>query len=441
MANQLERARLGYTGRTRRTLIRPTYDYFAPRLGLAWRPFDSNKYVVRGGAGIFYDMPNQNAISFGHNNPITSTTLNYTTSRGQPVPLTNGAPTTVENVFGSVSIPPLVGQSLGMDPQMNYVFPTVYEWSLGVESQVTPRSALDLEYIGNHAIHLDDLRRNFNQPLPGLGPVQPRRPYPDFGPINAMVLSDAISSYQALQVKFTHKFSRGLWFLGSYTWSHTLDNNEGDEGFGGGYGNSTPQNNNAPLSANYANSYIDAPQRLNLSYLYQLPWGRGRNFMNHGGVESAILGDWSVSGITTFQSGFPFSVLGQDYSSTAAKFTSFPDRVCNGAGPPTVSEWFNTSCFTENALKSALQAGTPTFGNSGRNILYGPGLNTWDFVLFRNLPITERANLEFRAEAYNLFNHANFNHPNASLASPSTFGTITGAGAPREIQFAARITF
>jgi hypothetical protein len=334
----------------------------------------------------------------------------------------------------------LINQAWGSDPFINYVYPTVYEWSLGLESQLTQNSALDVEYLGNHGIHLDDLRRNFNQPMPGTGAVQPRRPYPDFGVINAMELSDAISSYQALQVEFTRRFSHGLFFLGSYTWSHTLDNNEGDEGFGGGLGNSTPQNNNAPLSANYGNGYLDVPQRLSLSYVYELPWGKGRAFLDHGGYASAILGDWSISGITTFQSGFPFSALGTDYSGTAAQFTSFPDRVCDGAGSKSLSHWFNTSCFTDANLKDALAAGQPRFGNAGRNVMHGPGLDMWDFVLFRDFSLWERAKLEIRAETFNLFNQANFGLPNSTLTS-SSYGQITSAGDPREIQFAAKVTF
>lgn len=441
IASSTERAKLGYTGRTRRSLINPNYNYFAPRLGIAWKPTGSQKYVVRSGFGVFYDLPNTNSSTFGYYNPVTAPALGFNTTFGAPPTMTNGALTTTENVLGSQSVPPLINQVLGLNPFQDYVYPTVYEWSLGVESQLTRNTGLDVEYIGNHGIHLDDLRRNYNQPLPGLGPLQPRRPYPDFGIINAMTLSDAVSSYQALQLKVTHRFAEGLFFLGSYTWSHALDNNEGDEGFGGGVGNSTPQNNNAPLSANYANSYIDARHRLSLSYVYQLPFGRGRSFMNHDGVASAVLGDWSVSGITTFQSGFPFSVLGRDYSGSGALYTIFPDRLCNGAGDQTISSWFQTSCFSDALLQQALANGQPRFGNSGRNILYGPGLNTWDFVIFRDISLGEKATLDLRAEAFNLFNHANFGNPNASLTSPSVFGQITRARDPREIQFGAKISF
>jgi Carboxypeptidase regulatory-like domain len=441
IASSSERASLGYTGRTRRSLIKPNYNYFAPRFGIAWQPTGSPKYVVRSGFGVFFDMPNTNSSTFGYYNPISAPALGFNTTFGAPPTMTGGSITTTENVLGSQTVPPLINQVLGLNPFLDYVYPTVYEWSLGVESQLTQSTALDVEYIGNHGIHLDDLRRNYNQPLPGVGDLQPRRPYPDFGIINAVTLTDAISSYQALQVKVTHRFSKGLFFLGSYTWSHALDNNEGDEGFGGGVGNSTPQNNNAPLSANYANSYINVPQRLSLSYVYQLPFGRGRSFMDHGGIASAVVGGWSVSGITTFQSGFPFSVLGRDYSGTGALYTIFPDRVCNGGGDQTISSWFNTNCFTDSLLQQDLASGQPRFGNSGRNILSGPGLNIWNFVIFRDIALGERAALDLRAEAFNLFNHANFGNPNASLASPSVFGQITSARDPREIQFGARITF
>ncbi len=438
IANSTETAQLGFTGRTARSLMHPNYHYFAPRGGFAWRPFTSDKLVLRGGGGMFFDLPIQNNLTFGHNNPITSAEPTYTTAIGSPPPLTNGVPTTVENVFGGVAIPPIIDQGLGMDPWPNYVYPTVYEWSLGVESQLSTNSALDIEYVANHAIHLADVINNYNQPLPGIGALQPRRPYPDFDTIEN-VASNNVSSYESLQAKYSRKFTNGLYMLASYTWSHTLDNGEGDEGFNGGFGNGGAQNNNAPLSAMYGDSYIDVPQRLAVSYVYHLPFGKGQHFVNRGGVLGNAVGGWNVAGIITYQSGFPYSIRGVDYSNTGST-NAYPNRLCSGNGPNLLTEWFNTTCFSDTALQADLAADTPTFGNAGRNIMTGPAYRDWDFVLFRNVRISERFNLDVRGELFNMFNNANFSFPNETITS-SAFGHITAANTPRDIQLGLKLHF
>jgi hypothetical protein len=155
---------------------------------------------------------------------------------------------------------------------------------------------------------------------------------------------------------------------------------------------------------------------------------------------NALAGGWEISAIITFQSGFPFSVLAnQDFSNTDSA-NPRPDRVCNGAGPQTISEWFDVNCFTTDALAQALANGTPRFGNSGRNILIGPAMQEWDVSAIKRNPITERVNLEFRAEFFNLFNHPNFGTPGATIGT-DTAGQITSAGSPRDIQFGLKLSF
>ena len=157
-------------------------------------------------------------------------------------------------------------------------------------------------------------------------------------------------------------------------------------------------------------------------------------------MASRILGDWEVSGILSLESGFPFTVLSpQDFSNTGST-SPRPDRICVGNGPQTVAQWFNTSCFTSASLEAALTAGNPRFGNSGRNILSGPGLANLDFALIRNISLGERFKLEFRAEAFNIFNHANFGLPNSVLGT-ANFGAIGSAGSPRDIQLSMKLLF
>jgi hypothetical protein len=162
--------------------------------------------------------------------------------------------------------------------------------------------------------------------------------------------------------------------------------------------------------------------------------------LNSGGLTNALVGGWEASGILTFQTGFPFTVTAnQDFSNTGS-LSPRPDRTCNGAGPQTVTEWFDTSCFTTDAQSQALANGTPRFGNSGKNILYGPGLQQWDVSFIKRNQLTEKVGLDFRAEFFNLFNHPNFGTP-GSTVDTSTAGQITSAGTPRDIQFGLKLRF
>jgi hypothetical protein len=439
IASSAERAALGFTGRARQSLLFPDYRDFAPRIGLSWRPLSSDRLILHGGYGIFYDLPIFNQMHFGVIDPVHSPSQSYSTAFGSPPPLTNGVPTTVENVFVTGgSMPPLTQQVIGLFMSPYSKTPRVQEWSIGFESQLSNDWGFELYYIGNNAKRLGNLHLFGNQPEPGVGELQPRRPYPDVG---ALLYStfDAKSNYSSLQAKITKRFSYGLTLLGSYTWQRTLDNNEGDEGFLAGGGNLAPQDDNN-LNANYGLSAFSAKQRFVVSYIYQLPVGSGRRFLNTGGVTNQILGGWQVSGITSFQSGFPFTVGSAGYSNTGT-LNSFPDRTCNGNdGPHTVEQWFNTSCFTTAFLSQALLAGQPRFGNSGRNILIGPGLKNWDLSLMKNFQLSERFKLEFRGEFYNAFNTPLFGTPGAFLGSPS-YGVIGSAGSPRDLQFALKLSF
>jgi hypothetical protein len=437
IASSALRDALGFTGRTQRTLLFPDYRDFAPRIGISWQPSHSGGTIVHTGYGIFYDLPIFNQQHFGVIDPVHSPTQTFTTAFGSPPVLTNGAPTTVEDVFGSGGIPPLTQQVVGLFESPYSRTPRVQEWNLDIEKQLGTNWALEVGYLGNRAGRLGDLHLLGNQPNPGVGPLQPRRPYPDLGGLLYSTF-DAVSNYNALQARLTKRFSAGITLLASYTWEKALDDDEGDEGLGAGVGNLSPQNDN-DLYANYAPSAFDTPQRFVASYIWDLPVGAGRHFLNRSGWVDQALGGWEFSGITSFQSGFPFSVLSNDFSNTGSS-TTFPDRVCNGAGPQTVAEWFDTLCFTTALLSAALESGQPRFGNAGRNILTGPGLNSWDLALLKNFQLSERLRLQARAEFYNAFNIPYFGAPNSTITSPG-FGQLDSAGTPRDLQFALKLFF
>ncbi len=311
-------------------------------------------------------------------------------------------------------------------------------WSFGLESQLSQDLGLEVDYVGTHGVHQEDEHFFGNQPVPGLGNFAPRRPYPDIGPI-CYVTWEATSGYNSLQTKLTKRFSHGLTFLAAYTLSHSIDEEEGNEGFSGGVGNTSAQNDNN-RRGDRGRSYTDIRHRFVYSYIWQLPVGSGRRFLNRGGWVDQVLGGWEFSGIVSFQSGFPISVQSsQDFSNTNST-NARPDRICNGTGHKMVNSWFDTSCFSLTALQASLANGTPRFGNSGRNILDDPGLNNWDVALLKNFSLSERFKLQFRAESYNLFNQAHFGHPNTVIGT-STAGQIGSAGEPRDIQFGLKLSF
>jgi len=204
------------------------------------------------------------------------------------------------------------------------------------------------------------------------------------------------------------------------------------------------------LSCNYGQSYANAHKRFVLSGIWQLPVGEGQRFLNRGGVVNALLGGWQASGIYSYQTGFPFTVVSNRDWSNSLSGLPLPDRTCNGNnGPKTVAEWFDTSCFTTTYLQAAFNAGTPRYGNEVRNGLIGPTYNNLDFALLKNFSLSERFKLEFRFETFNTFNRANFSTPN-STANTATNGQITstvgsangtGVNANRDIQFGLKLSF
>jgi hypothetical protein len=441
VASNALRQQLGFTGRRQQSII-DTQKNFAPRLGLSWRPTSSDKFVVHAGAGIFYDLAVLNNQHYGDNNPVFAPSATVTSTFGAPpVLLPNGQPMTTATVFtGTVGIPHPNAQFLGAFLDPAYKTPVVDEWSLGIENQLDPSTTLNVDYVANHAYHLGMLYNLGNQPLPGIGPIQPRRPFPDFAG-TLYTSSQANSNYESLQVKVNRRMARNLSLLGAYTWGKNRDNNEGDEMLGAGAGNSSVQNFNN-LNGDWGLAAADVRHRLVVSTVWRLPIGKGQRFMSgKGGVVGGFVSGWTASYVVIAQSGFPLTVVSNtDYSNTGSG-NPRPDRVCNGAGARTITNFINKSCFTTTALAAAFVNGTPRFGNSGRGILEGPRYYNLDFGLLKDTAITERFKLQFRAELYNSLNKAQFNDPNTVIQSP-VFGVITSTrAAPRDVQFGLKLSF
>jgi len=286
-----------------------------------------------------------------------------------------------------------------------------------------------------------------NQAVPGPGDIQPRRLYPDFG-FTAQISSGANANYNGLQVQLTKKMSNGLQFLAGYTWSKQITNNEAEEGgyADGGAGLGENDNNQ---NADRARGVNDVRQRLTLSTLYELPVGRGKRWMsNSNRLANGVLGGWEITFLATLQSGFPITPSAGLDSANVGTGSFRPDRLCTGQLPVTgsnrrsVARWFDTSCFTDALLVADNANGIFRFGNSGRSLLEGPGIHNWDTALLKNFHVTESKTLQFRAEFFNAFNHANFGADSVvtNVRNPQ-YGQVTSAAEGRDIQFALKFLF
>jgi hypothetical protein len=434
MSSGMRKAK-GLTGnKVRQVSFGPGAGYFAPRVGVSWQPIGSDRLVVHAGVGIFMDLPDTNRMgSFANNNPVFTQTPNFVTAFGTPPPLTNGVPTKTQQTFVNAPLVSLSGITSQLMPSPFYKTPETYEWSLSIQSQIAKRWGAEVAYVGNHGLHLDYMHNLGNQPNPGVGDLQPRRPYPDF---NTILYDDyqAFSKYQSLYGKLEKQASNGFAALISYTFSKSLDNE------GGNIDNqSSTQNDNDP-NAEYGLSDFNAKQTLVVSAVYELPFGSGKRLLSTGHYNNLVAGGWQVSAIVSAHSGLPFTVTSaQDYSNTGSS-SPRPDRVCNGSGPKKISEWFDTDCFTTTALAQALANGTPRFGTAGRNILLLPGLQNWDLAFIKKTTIGDRFATEFRAELFNAFNHTNLGAP-GSVIGTDTAGVISSSGSPRSVQLAIKLEF
>lgn len=408
------------------TLWKPRPLDFAPRFGFAWRVTNDSKTVVRGGYGIFYD---QNVVGngvfqfFGLGTPYQSAQT-FTNSVTNPI-------ATWENPFpantnsGSYT-------TGGVDPN----FPTAYvqEWSLSIQREVIPNLLLDVSYEGSKGDHLP-LSYNINVPTPGPGAIQARRPYPLWGTVTWV---DAVnrSSYNSLNVRLERRFARGLTFSTNFLYSKSLD--LGNLPSTSGQGDVNVQNRN-DINAEWGPSDTNQKFRYIASFVYDLPFGKGRRWLTSAPRWlDAVAGGWEVTGILTLSTGRPFTVTtSKDISNTAGSNRAF---VIPGVSPtlsnPTVAEWFNTAAFT-----SIVPGGGYSFGNAGRGILTAPGLQDFDTGLYKNFRLTEFLTMQFRAEAFNALNSANFTAP-ASNQNSSTFGQISSTSiANRDIQFGVKLLF
>jgi hypothetical protein len=417
------------TGGVPRAGHEPDRNNFAPRVGLAWTIGDEGNTVLRTGYGIYYDTsPLAPGEALYFNRPYFDFNLFF------PLPF---LPLTVADPFPSFF--PFVLPDSAQAIQRDLRTPYMQHWNLNVQQQLGRSRVLEVGYVGSKGTKLLSAR-DVNQPQPSvLPPGLPfvPRPIPQFDEINT-IESRASSSYHSLQARLQQRLSAGLSLLASYTWSKSIDD---ASNFFPSAGDPNYPQNSYDLRAERGRSNFDVRHRLSASYVYDLPFGKGRSYLADSGAWSTLLSGWQTAGIVTLQTGRPFTVaLIRELDNSGTGFSALGfganDRP-NVAGNPALSgrgqeRWFNTGAFVFPP--------PGTFGNAGRNILDGPGFQSVNASLIKNTNLSERLNLQFRAEAFNLFNHPNFNLPDNFLGSP-TFGQITSAREPRHIQFGVKLLF
>jgi hypothetical protein len=287
--------------------------------------------------------------------------------------------------------------------------PYLQQWNISLNQNITSDMLLEVAYASSIGTKLTE-RVNINQarlPNPAnITPIVTRRRFPAFGDILSANWQEN-SNYNALQTRLERRFSGNVSFLVGYTWSKAIDT--ASRGSGGSW-----HQNAYSLRDDRGNSDFDVRHRLTASGIWQLPFGRGKRFLSDaGGLLNAIAGGWSANFIGSFMTGNYFSVT---VAGDRANVGGFPfqraNRFCDGNLPRderTIDRYFDTSCF---------QTTPPgTFGNSGRNIIEIPGLNNWDVSFLKDTRLSEQVRLQFRAEFFNFFNHAQFNAPDTNINS------------------------
>lgn len=401
-----------------RTIQSQSRNQFAPRFGFAYRPFNGNRTVIRGGYGIFYLLArgNTHASYQSYSLPFI---YDDTKTNSTPIPTFR-----TENFFDNpfaLGTPRIVGMDLKLRS------PYAQQWNLSVQREIFSNLTLDVAYVANKGTRLEQTFRE-NYVLPGPGSVQARRPYPEFG--NGDRFSNgANSNYHSMQVKVEKRYAAGLSLLSAYTWSKLIDNTNIDS-------QGTVQDpRNFQLERALGN--FDATHRLVTSFGYELPFGAKQKFgANLPGVAQTIIGGWQVGGIVQFQSGFPFTpTMGApDPANVGGTYARRPNRIASGEiSDWTVERYFDTTAFQTPAAF--------TIGNSGRNILRGPGIANWDLSLFKNTMIKERYRLQFRLEMFNALNTAQFLNPNNITDVGGPGGRILSARDPRLMQAALKLYF
>ena len=400
-----------------------------PRVAFAWTPHKNGQTVIRGGFGIYHEDGQLDDQNLPAKNEVPSYSVKTTSSEQLTYP--------VDPFFsGPGTLSPNAEQRNRKDSY-------VEQWSLSAQRELPANFVGTVSYLGSSGVHL--LETNVvNLTDPATGVVQ----YPAFAAAIPWRGSAGMSSYNGLSVALRRSFTHGLLVTANYMWSHEIDNGSN----GSGDGDEISPQNPLCLVCDRASGAWDARHVVNGNAVYELPFGHGEPLLHNGGIAGAIAGNWQLTTTALARTGFPVNVL-MPSSFTApdgATGTQRPDLVpgvsLTPTGGRTIAEWINPAAF-------AAPAGE--FGTAPRDLFRGPGTWQIDMGAAKSVTLTERMNLEFRAEFYNVFNHPQIGPPQATFDPTNTtgFGSVittvntstpispVGSGTPREMQFALRLSF
>jgi trimeric autotransporter adhesin len=408
------------------SLINTSHYDFAPRVGIAWKPF--SKTVVRAGYGINYNLAQYGlmATQLGFQPPFAVSQIN-------PAPTPTSL--TLQNGFpASTASPNHITNTYAVDP--NYQLPYVQTWNLNVQQEIKSSIVVNIGYMGSKGTHLDVVGAPDQNPVTGL-PI-----FPSCTPLTASgescvspylyEFSGGSSIMNAATIRVRKRMRHGLSLGGTYTFSRSID----DASSIGGGGAVVAQNF-YDIAAERGLSSFNQTHRFTADYYYELPLGKEKKWLNSNSWAQKLLGGFAWTGNITLASGFPFSSrifgsgvdLGRGVTGSAR-----PDLVPGQAiqiSNPGIDEWFNVNAFV---------APTGPFGDAGRNIIIGPGTISVNMAFSKTIQVKEMQSLELRLSANNVFNHPNFTSIDTTLGSP-TFGQVTAAGAMRTAQLTARYRF
>jgi hypothetical protein len=423
-------------GRLGPRMVNTDWNNFAPRFGIAYSPPNS-KWAIRAGFGVFFSQETANS-KFDVNRGSAGRLTDLPDPRAVPT-------LTYLSSYNPAQVPYQLNPGLTWAIQQDIATPYSMMYLLNIQRQFGDNTTLELGYQGVQDRKLQN-QENANAPVPGVSAAQTRVPFPMYSSGIELTEGYGRGNYNGLSTKLSQRYKSGFTSLIAFTWSKALDNGSAIRGTAT---DTYPQNPYCALGCGeYGPSAFNTPLRLVASVLYELPFGRGKEFFNRGGLVNQVVGGWQIDTIFTAQSGRPINTVSWD--SGGQVIQGVGDRLNSTGIDPyaahrSANGWFNIAAFS-NPLPG-------TFGNIQRNSLIGPSTWTDDFSAFKNISFTERTTVQLRIEAFNVFNHPALNSPSASwggsgpLPAPS-FGlirdsttTLGTAYTMRQVQLALKFIF